>query len=261
MRMPTKRSRMATGWNPIKDPEGHFSTGIADLDRLLGGGLKRGSFALLSLDDTVQTEDLDLVLFPTVLNMLYHSRGVVAVLPSRDSPRGFRERITRYVTRRRFDARVRIIDYAGEADSAPYVVHLYDQDWSTGSSGRSAAAKREMAKMVAAERAVQGGRKKPYLELMAFEIPNIKFGSEVATRMAFAGVKRAREVGNLVVGIVGPGVGSGDAIRQMADTEFRLHRDEVGLSVRGLHPSFQTHLATVSEHGGAPYVAFVPHPP
>jgi len=260
MRSHAKRSRTATGWKPIKDPEGHFSTGIADLDRLLGGGLKRGSFALLDLDDTVHTEDLDLVLFPIALNMLYQSRGVIAVLPSRDSPQRFRERITRYVTRRRFDARVRVIDYAGEAESASYVVHLYDQASPSGSSGSSGVVKREIAKMVAAERAVQGTRKKPYLELMAFEIPNIRFGSEVAARMAFAGVKRAREVGNLVIGMVGPGVGSREAIRQMADTEFRLHRDEVGLTVRGFHPSLPSHLVTVDRNTGAPHVAFVPHP-
>ena len=74
----------ANGWTPIPDPEDRHSTGIADFDRLLGGGFRRGSYALFSLDETVGTEDLDLLLFPTLLNVLYHSRGIIAMLPSRD---------------------------------------------------------------------------------------------------------------------------------------------------------------------------------
>jgi predicted ATP-dependent serine protease len=54
----------------MPDPEGRYSTGIGDFDRLLGGGFQRGSLALLSLDETVGLEDLDLLLFPALLNML-----------------------------------------------------------------------------------------------------------------------------------------------------------------------------------------------
>ncbi len=37
--------------------------------------------ALLELGGEVSQADLDLVLFPTVLNFLYQSRGMIAVLP------------------------------------------------------------------------------------------------------------------------------------------------------------------------------------
>jgi len=63
MRAPTKVAPTGDGWEPIPDPDGRYSSGIPDFDRLLGGGFQRGSLALFSLDETVGTEDLDLLLF------------------------------------------------------------------------------------------------------------------------------------------------------------------------------------------------------
>ncbi len=246
---PTKIAQVADGWKPIPDPEGRYSTGIADFDRLLGGGFRRGSYALFGMDETVGTEDLDLLLFPTFLNVLYQSRGILAILTSRDSPHEFRARLTHFVTRRRFDSRVRICDYVGEDKGPPYVVTLnfYGKDKAT-------------AKVVEAEKAVQGNRRKSFLELTAFEVFDTLMGSEVATRLFFQGVKRARMLGNLGIGLLGPGLGCAAGVRRMADTEFALHRDEVGLIIRGVRPAFPSYVVTDDLHAGPPHVVFVPRP-
>jgi hypothetical protein len=245
----------------MPDPAGRYSTGIADFDRLLGGGFQRGSTALIGLDETVGTEDLDLLLFPTFLNTLYQSRGIIAVLPSRDSPHGFRARLTRFVTRRRFDSRVRVIDYVGEDEGPPYVVNLNrkraDVIQRTNPPKVREAAR---AKMVEAERVVQGNRTKPFLELTAFEIFETLMGAAKATQLFFLGVKRTRHIGNLGVGLLGPGLGCAAGVRRMADTEFELHRDEVGLIIRGVRPSFSSYVVTGDLHAGPPHVAFVPRP-
>jgi hypothetical protein len=247
-----KVTQKADGWNPIPDPEGRYSTGIADFDRLLGGGFQRGHFALFSLDETVGTDDLDLVLFPTMLNVLYHSRGIIAMLPSRDSPGDFRARLTRFVTRRRFDSRVRVTDYIGEDEGAPYVVNMN----LSGPKARAAAT----AKMVAAEKAVQGNRKKSFLELTAFEVFDTLMGSEAATRLFFQGIKRVRMMGNLGIGLLGPGLGCAAGVRRMVHTEFALHRSEVGLIIRGVRPLFPSYVVTSDLHAGPPHVALVPQP-
>jgi hypothetical protein len=252
MREPSTVAQKANGWDPIPDPEGRYSTGIADFDRLLGGGFKRGSLALFTLDETVGTEDLDLLLFPTFLNMLYQSRGMIAMLPSRDSPHDFRARLTRYVTRRRFDSRVRVTDYVGEDEGSPYVVNM--------NISKPKARELATARMVAAEKAVQGNRKKSFVELTAFEVFDTLMGSEAATRLFFHGVKRLRMIGNLGIGLLGPGLGCAAGVRRMADTEFALHRDEVGLIVRGVRPSFPSYVVTSDARAGPPHVAFVPQP-
>ncbi len=241
-------------WDPIPDPAEKFSSGIPDFDRLLRGGLPRGATALLNCDETVGPEDLDLLLFPTFLNFLYQSRGIVAVLPSRETPHGFRDRLTRFATRRRFDSRVRVIDYIGEDRGLPYVVNLADAD------ANPIARKSATAKVIAAERQARGNRRHPILEFNAFEVFDTLMGSEKALKMFYYGLKRIRALGNLGVGVLAPGVGCAAGVRRMCDLEFAVHRDEVGLVIRGVRPSFPSHVVTPDPTHGAPRAAFVPRP-
>jgi hypothetical protein len=254
--MPERRksSKISVNWKPVIDPDGRYSSGVPDFDRLLGGGFKRGSLALFTMDESVGLEDLDLLLFPTYLNFLYQSRGILAVLPSRDSPHDFRARLTRFTTRRRFDTRVRVIDYIGEDHGLSYVVNLADAE------ANPLQKKAAVARVVAAERQVQGHRKHPFIELHAFEVFDTLMGSEKALKMWYYGVKRARHMRNLVIGLLGPGLGSAAGVRRMADSEFALHRDEVGLLVHGVRPSFSSFVVTEDASAGRPHVAFVPRP-
>lgn len=216
---------------------------------------------MLTLDETVGLDDLDLVLFPIFLNNLYQSRGMIGILPSRDAPHDFRSRLTRFVTRRRFDTRVRLIDYVGEDEGSPYVVNLNTRGIEPRNDARSEREKKAaLAKMVEAERVVQGNRKKPFLELTAFEVFETLMGADQATRLFYYGVKRTRMIGNLGLGLLGPRLGCAAGVRRMADTEFELHRDDVGLVIRGVRPSFTGCVVMVDPSAGAPHVAFVPRP-
>ena len=261
MRAPSRDVAKIEEWTPTPDPEGRFSSGIADFDLLLGGGFPRGSTVLLGTDQTVGTEDLDLLLFPTVLNMLYHSRGMIAVLPSRDSPHRFRTRLTRFVTRRRFDSRVRVVDYVGEDAGLAYVVNIpsraMDEDPRPGSEKEKNAA---IGKMVEAEKAAAGHRDNPYLELYSLEVMETLMGPEMAARMFFVGAKRSRRRGNLLIALMSPGLGNAAAAQRLADAEFELHHNDVGLIIRGVRPAFPGHVVTVDGGGGAPRVTFVPRP-
>jgi len=246
-------------WHPIPDPDGRFSSGVPAFDRLLGGGFKRGSMVVYDIDESVGVEDLDLILFPTFLNFLYQSRGMVGILPSRDSPHEFRARLTRYVTRRRFDSRVRIFDYVGEDRGLSYVVGIGDPDADIlHPRSNPKLRKASVAKAVAAEKTAQGGRSKPFIELVAFEVFDTLLGSENATKAFFHGIKRVRQQGNLGLGILGPGLGCAAGVRRMADVELSLHREDVGLMIRGLRPQFSRHVVATEGSSGPPHVAFVP---
>src|SRR5580658_6398328 len=97
--MPAHRSTSpkAPRWTAIPDAAELFSSGIPDLDRLLGGGFRRGSMALFRCDETIGPAERELLLTPLFLNFLRHSNGVLAVLPTRESPRSFRAHLTRWV--------------------------------------------------------------------------------------------------------------------------------------------------------------------
>lgn len=256
MRAPAKAARRTDTWKPILDPEGRYSSGIPDFDRLLRGGFQRGSLALFSMDETVGTEDLDLLLFPTYLNMLYQSRGIMAILPARDSPHAFRARLTRYLTRRRFDTRVRVMDYVGEDEGLSYVVSM-NPGVPNDAVRRTKAG---TAKVIAAERLVRGNRGKSIVELTAFEVFETLLGADQALRLFLYGVKRSRMMGNLSIGLLGPGLACAAGVRRMADTEFALHRNDVGLIIRGARPAFSGHVVTSDSRAGPPHVALVPQP-
>ncbi len=214
---------------------------------------------VFELDESVSVEDLDLLHFPTYLNFLYQSRGIVTILPSNDSPHAFRQRLSRFVTRRRFDSRVRVMDYVGEDEGSSYVVNFRRPDGGA-EPPRPVDRRRAIAKAIAAEKAAQGGRGRPFIEATAFEIFDTLLGSEKAAQSFFLGVKRARQLGNLVLGILGPGLGSAPAIRRMADVHFLLHHDEVGLVLRGVRPRIAAHMIVPDAEAGAPRVRLVPTP-
>jgi hypothetical protein len=260
MRGVSRNAASVKEWKPTSDADGTFSSGIVDFDQLIGGGYRRGSVALVSWDETVGTEDLDLLLQPTILNMLYHSRGVIAVLPARDSPHGFRERLTRYVTRRRFDSRVRVIEYAGEDEGLSYVVTIASAAMGSMERQSEREKKAALAKMVQAERAAAGNRRYPFLELYSLDVMETLMGPETASTMFFHGAKRSRQMGNLLIVLLGPSLGSAAAARKLADVEFHLHHDEVGLVVRGVRPQFPGHVVTTDTAMGAPHVRLVPSP-
>ena len=250
--MPTRPNARSVenGWTPVDDPIDRYSSGIPDFDRLLGGGFSRGSLALFDLDESVGPAEWDLLFTPTLLNFLYQSRGILAVLPARDSPHAFRERLTRFATKRRFDSRVRVVDYVGEDDGLPYVVSL------------KAPLPREqmIARMEKAHRAAKGERQKPFLEVTSVEILETLFGPDAASKMYLHGVKRARDVGNLVLGVLRPGLSAAPSLRAMADTEFHVRREEVGVVLRGIRPSFANHVVIPDPSRPPPHVSFVPRP-
>ena len=258
MPKPTRAKPTAESWTALPDTAERFSSGVAEFDRLLGGGFRRGSHVLFEVDDTVGPADRSLLFTPLLLNFLYQSRGVLAVLPSRETPHGFRTDLTRWVSRRRFDTRVRVVVYVDEDAEVPYVVDLSKMKL-TGTPAQTKKGGRDaMAKMVTAEKAIQGVRAKPFIELIAFEIADMLFGAETATRMFFHGIKRARIVGNLVVGVLRPGLTCADSVRGMADVVLGLHRSDLGVVVRGIRPVFPEHLVVVDSRLGIPHVTFLP---
>jgi hypothetical protein len=250
-------SRLAS-WQALSDPPGFYSTGVGDFDRLLGGGFHRGSFAMFHVPSSVSTEDLHTLLFPTILNFLFQRRGMIAVLPAREDPKGFRADLLPYVSRRRFDSRVRIVDYVGEADDAPYVVSLRGLINPAQPSKKRDEA---MNRMAAAEKAARGARTKSFCELTSLEVLETVVGGEMASRMYFHGVKRTRQVGNLGIAIARPGLACLEAVRSMMDYEFELRRTDVGLQVSGQRPFFPPHIVSFDRRRGRPNVEFTPSPP
>jgi len=68
-------------FQPIPDPPDRFSTGIPDLDAMLNGGVLKGNWILLEVDEKVSTLEYFLIVSPLVANFTAQGRGAF-ILPS-----------------------------------------------------------------------------------------------------------------------------------------------------------------------------------
>jgi hypothetical protein len=67
-------------FQPIPDPPGRFSSGCAELDRIIGG-YERGCTILFEIEPWISTRQYQLLVSPTIWNFLSQGRGVL-VIPS-----------------------------------------------------------------------------------------------------------------------------------------------------------------------------------
>lgn len=68
-------------WQPTPDSPTMFSTGIPEMDELLGGGFPRGSAALLEVDSAITSEQYFPLIMSTAANFLAKGRPVILTLP------------------------------------------------------------------------------------------------------------------------------------------------------------------------------------
>lgn len=238
---------VAASWTATPDPDRFYSTGIPDFDKLLGGGLRRGSFNAFEVDVNVGVDDYYMLFTPTFLNFLGQARGMIAVLAAGESPEKLREALVKYVPAHHFDTRVRIPDYTISETEEPYILPM-------ARFGRDEA----MRAMVTAEKAAAGPDRKPFIEYMAFDTFESLMGDQVAIRMYFSGVSRTKHVGNLGIGLLKPGLLVSSEILNMMDTYFRIVNIDNAPCIYGIRPRTTIYAISPDPEKGAPHAVLTP---
>ena len=113
-------------WKPIQNSVLYYSTGVEDLDRMLGGGYPRGSICTLDLGEELPGGVLELLARPTICNFLMQGDGVVSVPVGWRSPKQLAKYVKPYVSKDRFNRLYRVVRYRGAAEGRlePYEVTL-----------------------------------------------------------------------------------------------------------------------------------------
>lgn len=228
----------------VPDAPGFWSSGIRDLDELLGGGYRPGSVFAIEGDETVAPGEFFDLTLPTLLNFLEHRRGAIVVPPAGVPARAVRDRALRYVPGRTFDAKVRVFDYTSVESGLRWLVPM-------ARLGRVEA----MRAVVRAEKEVSGNPRAPYVECSAVDTLETVTNAEVAGRMLLNGILRAKEVGNLGFVWMRSGSANREAVRGMADGYLVLTRDERGVTVQGIRPAWAARPITWMEANGEARVA------
>ena len=220
-----------------------YSTGIRDLDRLLGGGSRFGSVVLIEGGPNSAAEDFLLVSLPTLLNFLSLERGAIVTPPLEMPVSRVREVALRYLSSDLFDTRVRVTDYSTARTDEPWRVPM-------AKSGRT-----EMLRtMVGAEKAVRGPNHLPFLEVQGLDRLESMYGSERTVLMLASGIPRTKSSGNLGVLWVGSDSSAAAPAAGTADVHLAISRRSDGIELSGIRPAFPARRLEWKEQAGTAWV-------
>jgi KaiC/GvpD/RAD55 family RecA-like ATPase len=109
---------------PTTTNDGMFSTSLKDLDTILGGGFRRGSFNLIEFGENVGTE-LHFLMMPIVSNIGYADRGLLAVLTLGTSIQEVKSRYSYFLNDKSIvETHARFIDYSRSSTDKDYIIPL-----------------------------------------------------------------------------------------------------------------------------------------
>ena len=114
----------------IDDPDQkHVSTGIPDLDAMLGGGLRTGTITLIELSPGVPVVASSQIEHAIICNAVNQDRGVAWIPTKKTGSESAREELIGFVSEPKFDKNVRILEPHGAAGSPqPYSMTLEGED-------------------------------------------------------------------------------------------------------------------------------------
>ncbi len=222
-------------WVVQKDKGGYFSTGISDLDSLLGMGYKKGSYNVIEIGDNVTSEEYLSIIRPIILNFMSLGRGVIAVLPGGDHPDSFRNDFTRFISRETFDKYMRIADYFSPDSKSPYIIPL--------GVGRDEAIKRWSETVMQ----LRNQENNPILDFTGFDTLEYTRGENIAIRELLNGVAATKVSNDLGLGIIKPGLKLTQGIKNMADTYIKIIDIAKCCCIYGLKPQTTLYVITPDE--------------
>ncbi len=243
-------SEKKSTWVPVEEKDGLYSTGIPDLDAILGGGLKKGSYNVIELGPNVSLMDYYLIMRPMWLNFVSHGRGIFGVLVGGSTPDEVMKEGMEYLGDKAEEyARkyVRIVDYFTEDDPRPFVLSLLGKD------------AEEVYEIYARNlRELRGDENRPIMDYAGFDTIEYLRGDNIAIRDVLQTVARTKKTEDLGMCAVRPGLKLAQEIMNLADTYLKLFVKDRVLCLYGIKPKTPVYAVVVDEEKGLPYVRLEP---
>lgn len=236
----------SNGWEIKPDTSSHYSTGITDLDHLLDGGFRIGSYNVIEIGHRVTNEEYHSIIVPILLNFVKQDRGVVAVLTGGDHAETTRAELLPFMPKDVFDKYVRIADYFIAASEKPYIMAL-----GTRKEDALKTWKENLA-------ALRGGKNKPILDFTGFDTLEYLRGDTIAIKDLLNAVAKTKISQDLGLGIIKPGLKLTQEIMNMADTYLKIVDINKCPCIYGVKPKTMIYAIVTHEEKGYPHVKLCP---
>ncbi len=232
---------------PIPERDGYFSTGMTALDRILGGGYKRGSYVGIEIDLEAPSEACDLTYLPTAADFLAKKRPVIVLPP------GARDAVSLWETARNIldegawshlktdliDEYGRVVSFGSRDEDGPTV--------EVGSDVQSGLAVWRKEKEELGQKFAQ-----PVLSIVGFDTLTRVYGTEQVIPIIGSTMPETRSRGNLHISIVTSDLDLRKPILGISDYYFRLRMFR-GLPVFwGVRPRTTLYTISLANDDGVP---------
>lgn len=234
-------------WSCQPDSATHYSTGTRDLDELLGGGFRKGSYNVIEVAENVTTEEYYSLVRPVLLNFIGQGRGVIVVLPGGDQAETLRDDLTRFVDRGIFDRFVQVADYFIQETKKPYVMAL-------GTRNKEEALRNWRTVL----QNLRGSDNRPIMDFAGFDTLEYLRGNDIAIRDLFNTVGRIKISADVGIGIIKPGLKLTQEIMNMADTYLKIVDIHNSCCIFGVNPHTIVYAITPDPEKGVPHVKLNP---
>jgi KaiC/GvpD/RAD55 family RecA-like ATPase len=234
-------------WEPIPDTEEFYSTGIPDLDTLLGGGFRKGSYNVIEIAENVSGEDYYSIVRPILLNFISQERGLFAVLSGGDHAETLKADLVHFIDPAIFDKYVRIVDHFVLSSDKPYIMAL-------GGKDKKEAMRIYQENIIA----LRGAENKPIIDYNGLDTVEYLMGGDVAIKDLLGAVAKTKISTDLGIGILKPGLKLTQEIMNMADTYIKIIDVDKCPCLYGIKPKTCIFAIVPDDKKGWPHVNLVP---
>jgi len=219
----------------VSDTDGkHVSTGMPELDAMLGGGLRKGTITLIELSPGVPVVASAPIENAIICNSVVQERGVAWIPTKKTGAESAREELLGFVDEDDFDKNVKILEpHAPAGSPKPYGMTLEGEDV------------RVDIKWQDVEYALRNAGK-PLLTIIGFDSLESVYGPAVLDGMIEFLTSLLNNEG-ILVATVTPSVKSTSRLSDLAHTHLRIDKISGVTMIRGEEPYTAPHALTDPE--------------
>jgi KaiC/GvpD/RAD55 family RecA-like ATPase len=251
---PVKHSTIgnASRFQTIRDSPGKFSTGIPDLDGMLGGGYPKGACVLFEVAEKVSSEEYLALSLPAAINSLTQGRGVLAIpCPGMDAEAIGKTALGVYgVTEEEVNSLLRVCELSAVSKDKrkPYGVGFDGKDVET-----------DYREWLRVEDGLVRETGQPVLTMTGLDTLTNLYGVDACERLLSLDSIRVRNHGAVGILVAKPGVMPlVNRISAMAEIHIRLTREHGDLLLYGIKPRSHLFAVEIEAPKGCPSVEMTP---
>jgi KaiC/GvpD/RAD55 family RecA-like ATPase len=250
---PSNRLPSIVPGNPVKTIQtpGKFSTGIPDLDALMGGGLKPGEGLLFSTDSSISNQERELFTGNAVSAFLSAGNAVTVMPPTGEGVFGLDHYVGNQRGREGWNDRLALFYPEGSIPKGQPLPKSV-----TGLSSRDSES--SFAGFYKKQSAISDNGRLPTLTVSSIDQLFAMFGESMIAVMD-RGVSGMRSVGGIAISTLRPGLPAPhlyEEVRALADFHFKLTRQEGVLVTYGIRPRTSAYVVEFDDTPTRPIPKF-----